>query len=66
VENNIGITERSFRLKKMFGDAISGWAWIYDDNGEIYQDKIFTSQEAAQKYMEGKASAPIRTRIYES
>jgi hypothetical protein len=52
--NTIGFVERTFRLKRKQVEGITRFAWIFDDNGEIYHDRLFITQGQAQAWMQSR------------
>jgi hypothetical protein len=58
LDDTVGFTERTFRLKAM-GPMVNGsmvYAWIFDDNGEVYQDRWFDTEREARDFMDNRGS----------
>jgi hypothetical protein len=63
--NEVGYTERTYRLKSMGPiDGKTVYAWIFDDNGEVFKG-WFDSAEEAKQFMEErtKGSFVVKTQI---
>jgi hypothetical protein len=54
-----GVVERTFRLKTKDGQ----FAWIFDENGEVYQNQMFPTQEAAQDWMDQRITGTFIVRM---